>query len=228
MDDEMHVSPETIYMHLYLMVRGQLRRELLGHLRGKRTLSRATRGVTRPNGWRADLPLIVDRPDEVDGREVPGHWEADLVVGPGSAALGVMLERTTRACVLVPLQRRDATTTRTEFTKALLEVPDHLRKTFTYDQGTEMVQYQQLARDTSLEVFFCHPHSPWEKGGVENLNGLIRQYFPKGTNFATVTPEQVRQVQDKLNRRPRRVLDYDTPGQKLTQLLAGGDVALEG
>ncbi len=165
---------------------------------------------------------IEERPDEVAERTVPGHWEGDLILGKHKrSALGTMVERTTRYSILVPLgKKKDAVFVRQAYAKAFRSIPTELKKTLTYDQGKEMSEHQQFTIDTGILVYFAHPASPWERGTNENTNGLIRQYFPKGTDFSKVPVSAITQVQRKLNDRPRAVLDYLKPDEVFNNLVA--------
>ena len=165
---------------------------------------------------------IEERPAEVADRTVPGHWEGDLILGKYKhSALGTLVERTTRYTILVPLgTQKDAISVRKAYVAAFQSIPAELKKTLTYDQGKEMSDHQQFTIDTNIEVYFAHPGSPWERGTNENTNGLIRQYFPKGTDFSTVTLEEIKEVQRSLNNRPRAVLDYLKPDEVFNNLVA--------
>ena len=163
---------------------------------------------------------IKERPAEVADRIVPGHWESDLVMGGGNkTAIGTLVERTTRTTILVHLADKDATSVRKAFARELKSLPAQMKVSMTHDQGREMIQYQLITKETKMKVYFAHPHSPWERGTNENTNGLIRQFFPKGTDFSTVTKKELKYVQDLLNSRPRRTLSYQTPYEKFAELL---------
>lgn len=165
---------------------------------------------------------IEERPKEVEDRTVPGHWEGDLIMGRYKrTALGTLVERTTRYALLVPLGRKkDAASVRKAYARALRTVPSELRKTLTYDQGKEMSQHKRFTVDTGITVYFAHPGSPWERGTNENTNGLIRQYFPKGTEFDKVPTREIKRVQRKLNDRPRAALGFYKPDEVFTKLVA--------
>ena len=170
----------------------------------------------------ANMLSIEERPAEVADRTVPGHWEGDLILGKYKrSALGTLVERTTRYTILVPLgNQKDALSVREAYAAAFKTVPEELKKTLTYDQGKEMSQHEQFTIDTGIQVFFAHPGSPWERGTNENTNGLVRQYFPKGTDFSQVSSEEIKEVQRKLNDRPRQVLNYDKPNEVFNKLVA--------
>jgi IS30 family transposase len=164
---------------------------------------------------------IEERPEEVADRTVPGHWEGDLILGKYKrTALGTLVERTTGYIMLIPLIAKDAETVRKAYAKALTKLPRHLARSLTYDQGKEMSQHKAFTISTGIKVYFAHPASPWERGINENTNGLIRQYFPKGTAFDEVTPQSIKLAQDRLNGRPRRVLDYRTLNEAFSLLVA--------
>lgn len=207
------VSPETIYATLYILPRGILRRELLSHLR-RRHRKRRKRGQLL-HDRRERIPHMVsihERPAEVGDRTIPGHWEGDVLVGRyAQSVLGVLVERTTRLTLLAKPRSRDAADVRRAFARAFQAVPSGLRKTLTYDRGKEMVEHEKLAAQAKIDVFFCDPQAPHQRGTGENTNGLVRQYFPKGTDFSVVTSLDLRFVMDRLNNRPRKVLDFQTP-----------------
>jgi len=164
---------------------------------------------------------IEERPKEVESRTIPGHWEGDLIIGKHKrSALGTLVERTTRYTILVPLKAKDATSVRHAYTKALGTLPTEIAETLTYDQGKEMSEHEQFTIDTGIQVYFAHPGSPWERGTNENTNGLIRQYFPKGTDFSMVTTQEIKRVQRQLNDRPRAVLGFEKPHEVINRLVA--------
>jgi IS30 family transposase len=208
-DESMRISHEAIYQALYVQGRGALRRELTACLRTGRAL-RVPRARTRGRAKQfvTDEVLISERPAEAEDRAVPGHWEGDLILGLGSSAIGTLVERTTRFTMLLDLPPMAAR-------------PEQLRRSLTWDQGTEMAQHAQLRIQTGLPVYFCDPHSPWQRGTNENTNGLLRQYFPKGTDLARHSPEDLAAVAAALNSRPRKTLGWRTPAEALDeQLLA--------
>jgi IS30 family transposase len=215
------VSHETIYQALYVQTRGQLRADLNQQLLLKRR-ARIQQGTRRTSSSPyKDAFTISQRPAEVADRAVPGHWEGDLIVGPGSkSAIGTLVERSTRFVILLHLPGRH---TADEVADAMIremgKLPDHLRRSVTWDRGSELAEYEriQLALDTKL--FFCDPHSPWQRGSNENTNRLLRFWFEKGTDLSGHTAEELESVAAKLNRRPRPTLDYETPAQRLAKLL---------
>ncbi len=218
-DPTMQISHETIYQSLYVQARGELRRELSACLRSGRA-QRQRQGRVR-TGPVTDMVMISDRPAEVEDRAVPGHWEGDLIIGKdGKSAIGTLVERTTRMVLLLFLpDNHTAATVRTAMAKAIATLPDVLCRSITWDQGSEMAQHRQFTIDTGIPIYFCHPHAPWERGSNENTNGLLRQYFPKGTDLAVHSPDDLVAVAESLNSRPRQTLDWLTPSEKLTELL---------
>ena len=220
-DAEMRVSHETIYQALYVEGRGQLKRELVRALRTGRAL-RKPRGSTRAQSRIKDMVMIADRPAEVEDRAVPGHWEGDLIVGKGGgSAIGTLVERTVGFVMLLHLpDRHGAIEVRDQMITAIQKMPAGLRKTITWDQGTEMAKHQEIKVATGVDIYFCDPHSPWQRGSNENTNGLLRQYFPKGTDLSGYHPDYLELVADKLNDRPRKRLDAATPREALNRLLS--------
>ncbi len=213
-DAAMRVSHETIYAYLYVLPRGALKRELLRALRHRRT-QRKRRGAAHDRrGVIPDMISIEERPADVAARTVPGHWEGDLLVGQRHAsALGTLVERTTRTTLLVPLRAKDAPSVRRAFAREMRTLPQQMVRSLTYDRGKEMAEHRLFTHETQVQVYFAHPRSPWERGTSENTNGLIRQFFPKGTDFSTVSCREIKQVQDLLNGRPRKVLNWRTPSE---------------
>ncbi|WP_051166466.1 IS30 family transposase [Amycolatopsis orientalis] len=223
---EMRVSHETIYQSLYVQGRGALRRELAQALRTGRALriprARA-RARQRLSGARIrDMANISERPAEAADRAVPGHWEGDLVLGKDNkSAIGTLVERSTRFAVLVALPHgRDAAAVATAMTEAIQTLPPLLLRSLTWDQGTEMAHHKTITLDTGLEIYFCDPHSPWQRGSNENTNGLLRQYFPKGTDLSRHTTDDLARVAAELNGRPRETLGWHTPAETLARLLS--------
>jgi len=219
-DEAMRVSAETIYTYLYVLPRGELRRELLSHLRQHHKKRRPrSRGEDR-RGQIPEMISIEERPPEVADRIVPGHWEGDLIMGAGNrTALGTLVERTTRTTLLVPLKAKDAGSVRKAFVRRLRAIPKQMKLSMTYDRGKEMAEHKLFTSETKMKVYFAHPQSPWERGTNENTNGLIRQYFPKGTDFSNVSYHMIMKVQDRLNGRPRKVLGWNTPYEAFNKLL---------
>ncbi len=219
MPDAPSISHETIYAAIYAMPRGALRTELVRSLRKSHAgrLPRA-RGSSRFTGVQNMTPIGL-RPAEVDSRLVPGHWEADLIKGArNGSAVGTLIERTSRYIMLAKLDGCDAQSALEGFTKRLRTVPASLRKTLTYDQGTEMALHETLAKRLKMSIFFCDPHSPWQRASNENANGLIREYLPKGTDLGTVTQTELKAIEARLNGRPRQVLHFQTPDEVFSAL----------
>lgn len=216
----MHVSTETIYAYIYALPKGALKKELIKGLRQKHAYryDRVFRRLRKTEGLRE--ATIEQRPKSVEQRKIPGHWEGDLVVGTrNGSALGSLVERKTRFLLLVPIARTDAKTVSRAFAKAFLTLPEHVRRSMTYDQGTEMSERHWLSEAAGIDIYLAHPRSPWERGTNENTNGLIRDFFPKSTNFHTVTLKQIQEVQDLLNGRPRKVLHFKTPSEAFNRAL---------
>lgn len=219
-DKAMNISHEAIYLYIYLHCKSELKKELIAQLRQERK-SRGnfkTRAVLEPKI--KDRVSIDERPREVLGREIPGHWEGDLIIGKDhKSCIGTLVERSTRAIIIVPLKNKNAATVRKAFEKELLKIPKTMRKTLTYDNGTEMSEHKLFTKNTKIKVYFTHPYSPWERPTNENSNGLVRDYFPKGTDFNKITSKKIKQVQNELNERPRKVLDYQTPKDVFNQFI---------
>jgi IS30 family transposase len=218
---EFHVSHETIYKSLFVQGRGELRRELAACLRTGRT-QRRSRARPEKRGRIPDMVMISERPAEVEDRAVPGHWEGDLIVGKNNkSAIGTLVERTTRYVMLLHLPNgRTAEEVRDAMATKIQELPATLRRTITWDQGREMAQHVQFSVDTGVDVFFCDPHSPWQRGSNENTNGLLRQYFPKSTDLSVHTAADLQAAADSLNGRPRETLNWQTPTERLTEIVA--------
>jgi IS30 family transposase len=219
-DPNMNVSHETIYRALYIQGRGTLRNELTKHLRTKRAERRKpSRAELR--GHIKDMINISERPPSVEDRAVPGHWEGDLIIGKdGNSAMGTLVERKTRYLMLLQLRDgRSAEHVRQALTKKIQQLPVELRRSLTWDQGKEMSQHAQFTVDTGVTVYFCDPHSPWQRGSNENTNGLLRQYFPKGTVLSRYSEEELDAVARELNERPRQTLHWHTPSEALDEVL---------
>lgn len=218
---QMQVSHETIYQSLFIQGRGNLSAGLYKRLRTGR-VARKPRGLRFTSKGRIrDKVMISERPAEAIDRAVPGHWEGDLIVGSASgSAIGTLVERTTRYLMLVHLPHgHSAVNVRDGLIATISTMPDHLRGSLTWDQGTEMARHREVTLATNMSIFFCDPHSPWQRGSNENTNGLLRQYFPKGTNLNTHGPEQLLEIATELNQRPRRILDGATPAVALETFL---------
>jgi IS30 family transposase len=237
-DDSMRISHEAIYQALYVQGRGALRRELTACLRTGRAL-RIPRARVRGKGKSFVYPeiMISGRPAEITDRAVPGHWEGDLILGLGSSAIGTLVERTTRFTLLLHLPRmaaygerarikngpalagHGAEAVRAAITRTIITLPGQVRRSLTWDQGAEMSQHADLRIDTGLQIYFCDPHSPWQRGTNENTNGLLRQYFPKGTDLSLHSADDLAAVAMTLNSRPRKTLGWKTPAEALDQYL---------
>ena len=219
--EAMHVSHETIYLTLFIQARGGLKRELTQHLRTRRA-NRRPKGAKPSSGKGriVDPVMISERPAEVEDRAVPGHWEGDLLMGKRQTAIGTLVERWSRYVMLFGLpDGNTAEAVRDALTATVQQLPEHLWKSLTWDQGKEMAQHAQFSVDTGIDVYFCDPKSPWQRGSNENTNGLLRQYFPKGTDMAKLTQQDLDFAAHQLNGRPRHTLDWMTPSQKLAETL---------
>lgn len=219
-DMNMRVSHETIYSYLYVLPRGQLKREITSCLRRGHQNRYKRKKNRRDSGAIQDYLSIEERPKEVADRIIPGHWEGDLLMGGRHAsAIGTLVERTTRMTFLVKLENKYARNVRKAFAQEFRHLPKGLKKTLTYDQGHEMAEHKLFTKETDITVYFAHPSSPWERGTNENTNALLRQYFPKGTDLSQFTRVQLKRVQDELNDRPRKTLGWRTPHEKFCELL---------
>jgi IS30 family transposase len=237
-DPGMRISHEAIYQALYVQSRGALKRELVACLRTGRALRvPRARARQRPNGHVTPEVMISQRPAEAGDRAVPGHWEGDLIIGSGRSAIGTLVERSTRFTVLLHLPRAEgwglgapvkngpalggygAEAMRAAIAAQLATMPEQLRRSLTWDRGTELAQHAQLKIDTGIAVYFADPHSPWQRASNENTNGLLRQYFPKGTDLSRWSAEEIQAVAAALNSRPRKTLAYKTPAEALNEHL---------
>lgn len=216
----MQISHEAIYLYIYLHSKKELRGLLISELRQKRKYRGNVRRGKDKRTTIVDPIRIDERPEEVKGRQIPGHWEGDLIMGKDRAsAIGTLVERTTRTIILVPLKARDASTVRKAFEKEFKTIPKQMKKTLTYDNGSEMAEHKLFTKHTKVQVYFTHPYSPWERPTNENSNGLVRDYFPAGTDFNTISKERLKEVQNQLNERPRHVLDYKTPKEVFEEMI---------
>jgi IS30 family transposase len=219
---EMQVSHEAIYQSIYVQGRGSLRRELHQCLRTKRAIRQPQHQPRSRRTRIRDMVNISQRPAEVADRAVPGHWEGDLIMGStaSASAIGTLVERSTRFVMLLHLPHdHGALAVQEAIVAKMVELPEHLRRSLTWDQGIEMANHAAIAAATDLDVYFCDPHSPWQRGTNENTNGLLRQYFPKGTDLSLWGPGFLDQVADELNGRPRQTLNWRTPAETLNELL---------
>ena len=222
-DPEMWVSHEAIYQAIYVQGRGSLRRELHQCLRTKRAVRRPQHQPGTRRGRIPDMVNISERPPEVADRAVPGHWEGDLILGStkSASAIGTLVERTTRFVMLLHLPNdHGALSVQNAIVEKMAELPQHLRRSLTWDQGSEMANHLAIAAATDLDIYFCDPHSPWQRGSNENTNGLLRQYFPKGTDLSVYGAHYLDYVATELNGRPRETLDWKTPAEALNELLS--------
>jgi IS30 family transposase len=235
-DETMRISHGAIYQALYIQGRGALRRELTACLRMGRTL-RMARASLRGKSFVSPAIMISQRPADVNDRAVPGHWEGDLILGLGSSAIGTLVERKTRFTMLLhlprleghrsaprmkngpPLAGHGAEAVRLAIARTIVTLPKELRRSLTWDQGTEMAQHARLKIDAGVQVYFCDPQSPWQRGTNENTNGLLRQYFPKGTDLSAHSAETIAAVAATLNARPRKALNWKTPAEAFDECL---------
>jgi IS30 family transposase len=221
-DEAMRVSPETIYRSLFIQARGVLRKELIGNLRTRRPTRRAKTASTKGQGRGGivDAVSIRERPAEVEDRAVPGHWEGDLIAGAGNTHIATLVERQSRFVMLVKVNGKDTDSVVTALTREVYRLPAQLRSTLTWDRGMEMADHKAFSLATDLKVYFCDPHSPWQRGSNENTNGLLRQYLAKGTDLSQHSQDDLDAVAAKLNTRPRKTLGYRTPAAMLQQAVA--------
>lgn len=226
-DTSMRISHETIYQHLYCLPKGELKKILMKGLRQERKIRQPRKYAHYKRQRIQDIISISERPEEIKNRIVPGHWEGDLIVGKGhQSAIGTLVERTTRLTLLVPLKEKDALAVSGAMAKTFKRIPSKMKKSLTYDRGSEMSQHKLFTKESKVKVFFADPYSPWQRGTNENTNGLIRQYFPKGSDLSLVSLKEIREVEKKLNSRPRKVLGFYTPSEKYYELTTGQKVAL--
>ena len=216
----MRISPEAIYSYIYVLPRGSLKKELTNCLRqNHKRRHKQARGIKIERNIE-DMLSIEERPKEVESRIIPGHWEGDLIVGKNNrSALGTLVERTSRTTILIQVKSKEAEVVAKAFAKEVKKLPQQMKLSMTYDQGREMARHKLFTDITGVKVYFAHPRSPWERGTNENTNGLIRQFFPKGTDFNKVSRYEVKKVQDLLNGRPRQALDFRKPYQVFNELI---------
>ncbi len=221
-DKSMRVSTETIYRSLFIQARGVLKQQLRDHLRSRARMRRPRAALARriaPQGQILDAISIRERPAQAEDRAVPGHWEGDLLIGSPSTQIATVVERHSRFVMLVKLANRESSTVVEALSRQMLKLPKILRASLTWDRGQEMSKHRDFTLMTELQVYFCDPRSPWQRGSNENTNGLLRQYFPKGTDLSGYSQEQLDAVALELNQRPRKTLAFQTPADKLEQVL---------
>jgi IS30 family transposase len=221
-DETMRVSHETIYKSLFIQARGVLKKQLISHLRSRRIMRRGktstTQGQTR--GQIVDAVSIRERPAEVDDRAIPGHWEGDLLAGGNNTHIATLVERHSRYVLLVQVKGKDTDNVVTALVRQVKQLPRGLMSSLTWDRGTELAGHRRFTIATDVKVYFCDPRSPWQRGSNENTNGLLRQYFPKGSDLSVYSQADLNAVALKLNTRPRKTLGFITPGAKLAQGVA--------
>ena len=220
-DETRQVSHETVYRSLFVQARGVLKKELLGHLRTRRKFRRARpiAGKRRSPGQIIDAVSIRERPAEIEDRAVPGHWEGDLLSGAKNTHIATLVERQSRFTMLVRVAGKDSVSVVSALSKQIGQLPLELRRSLTWDRGTELAQHKAFSVATDVQVYFCDPSSPWQRGSNENTNGLLRQYFPHGTDLSGYTQSQLNKIALRLNQRPRKTLAYQTPADKLKEVL---------
>lgn len=221
-DESHHVSHETIYRSLFIQARGALKKELLGYLRRTRGMRRSRHYTqkTAIHGKIVDAISISERPACVEDRAVPGHWEGDLVFGSGNSQIATLVERHTRYLMLVKVDGKDSQTVVNALIKNARKLPQELYKSLTWDRGTEMHAHKQFTMATDIQVFFCDPQSPWQRGSNENTNGLLRQYLPKGINLSGYSQTQLNAIARQLNQRPRKSLGFHSPAEMFSECVA--------
>jgi IS30 family transposase len=220
-DSAMQVSHETIYRTLFVQTRGALKAELVKHLRSGRMMRRSRHSTTagQPRGQIIDAVSIRERPAEVDDRAVPGHWEGDMLSGSGNTHIGTLVERHSRLTLLVKLPGKDASAVARAIAKKIVQLPADLRRTLTWDRGTEMAQHKALSVAADVKVYFCDPQSPWQRGTNENTNRLLRQYFPRKTPLGCFSQPRLNAVARRLNERPRKTLGFRSPAEVFKEML---------
>ena len=216
-DDRMRISHETIYRSLFIQARGVLKKELQDHLRTRRKMRRSKLSSTegQRRGQIVDAVPISERPPEIEDRAVPGHWEGDLVSGSRNSHIATLVERHSRYVMLVKVAAKDTHTVIAALKKQVVKLPSELRKSLTWDRGTELAAHKDFTVSTDVAVYFCDPHSPWQRGSNENTNGLLRQYFPDGTDLSSLSQTELNRVARQLNERPRKTLGFRTPADTL-------------
>ena len=218
----MQLSHETIYRSLFIQARGVLKKALISHLRSRRMMRRGKHSTTagQPRGQIVDAISISERPAEVEDRAIPGHWEGDLITGSKNSHIATLVERHSRYVMLVHVTGKDTSSVVSALVRQVKTLPERLLSTLTWDRGTELAQHKRFTVATDVSVFFCDPRSPWQRGTNENTNGLLRQYFPKGTDLSPFNQLQLDAIALKLNTRPRKTLNFETPSAKLAASVA--------
>jgi IS30 family transposase len=218
----MQVSHETIYRSLFIQARGVLKKELIGHLRGARTMRRSKRASTanQGRGQIVDAISIRERPAEVEDRAVPGHWEGDLIMGGHSSHIATLVERRSRFVMLVKLETKEAGSVAAALAKKVRRLPIELRQSLTWDRGSELAAHKEFTIATDVQVYFCDPRSPWQRGSNENTNGLLRQYFAKDDDLSVYSQAYLNKIAQRLNGRPRETLGWQTPAEALRASVA--------
>ncbi|MBT3988975.1 MAG: IS30 family transposase [Rhodospirillaceae bacterium] len=221
-EEAYHVSHETIYRSLFVQARGVLKKELIQHLKSKRTIRRSKHATQKgsDHGQIKNMISIRERPASVEDRAVPGHWEGDLISGPKNSHIATLVERHTRYVMLVKVTSKDTQTVIAALTKHAKKLPAELYKSLTWDRGKELAAHQQFTLATNIDVYFCDPQSPWQRGSNENTNGLLRHYFPKGTDLSVHSQAHLNKVARQLNERPRKTLEFATPAEKFNECVA--------
>ncbi len=221
-DENAQVSHETIYRSLFIQARGALKKELLGHLRSRRAMRRSRHKTLKGEGLGqiTDTVSIRERPASVEDRAVPGHWEGDLIFGSKNSQIATLVERHTRYVLLAKVDSKDTETVINALIKQAHKLPRELYKSLTWDRGHEMADHQRFSLSTDIEVYFCDPHSPWQRGSNENTNGLLRQYFPKGTDLSAHSQAKLSAVARQLNERPRETLEFESPAERFSACVA--------
>lgn len=221
-DENYQVSHETIYKSLFIQARGALKKELLQYLRRTRVMRRSRHNTqkTGDHGRITNTVSIRERPAEAEDRAVPGHWEGDLMMGSNNSQVATLVERHTRYLMLVRVPSKDTRTVINALIKQAHKLPREVYKSLTWDRGKEMADHERFSLDTDIKVYFCDPQSPWQRGSNENTNGLLRQYFPKGMDLSNVHQNRLNAVARRLNERPRKTLDYQTPAERFAQCVA--------
>ena len=219
-DQDMQLSHETIYRSLFLQARGVLKKELMAHLRTRRQLRQAKGGTAKAGlGQIVDAVSIRERPAEAEDRAVPGHWEGDLLSGGNNSHIATLVERHTRFAMLIKVPSKDTATVVSALAKHVRELPAELRRSLTWDRGKEMAGHKAFTVATDVKVYFCDPHSPWQRGSNENTNGLLRQYFPKGRDLSIYSQAYLNEIAQRLNQRPRETLGFECPADRLRSVL---------